>query len=164
MDIQIGPLEPLFLLYSGFIRPIIRKPNGYLSSLMGYDGWLISPPSNNPSPPNSRGNHDEFDFDDMHDDMQYLFEKIDLRFNVDDRPVRVFNNGPGINFASRARHVEASIWNVSWAGIVDWSKGPFTAYYQGFDIVANQTSSNSICKASLSDGTVEKNWELSPSP
>ena len=81
---------------------------------------------------------------------------------MDGLPVRVFKNGPEINFASRAMHVEASIWNVSWAGVVDWSKGPFTAYYQGFDIVANQTSSNSFCKASLSDGTAEKKWELSP--
>ena len=91
--------------------------------------------------------------------MNLLFS---FRFNVDGRPVRVFNKGPGVNFASKAMHVEASIWNVSWAGVVDWSKGPFTAYYQGFDIVANQTGSNSFCKASLSDGTVEKKWELSP--
>ncbi|GFZ17599.1 xyloglucan endotransglucosylase/hydrolase 4 [Actinidia rufa] len=190
-----GGVISSFFVNHFLLTLIICNTNAFIDFGYVYGAQLIAPPSNNPSSPNSRGNHDEFDFeflgtgnaaflqtnvfanDDGHREQKiqlwfdpsqdfHTYELVwnpnQIAFNVDGRPVRVFNKGPGVNFASRAMHVEASIWNVSWAGVVDWSKGPFIAYYQGFDIVANQTSSNSFCKASLSDGTVEKNWELSP--
>ncbi|XP_047326122.1 putative xyloglucan endotransglucosylase/hydrolase protein 1 [Impatiens glandulifera] len=53
-------------------------------------------------------------------------------FKVDDKTVRTFNYPT--NYKSRPLHVEATVWNVSWAGTVDWSKAPFTSYYRGFYI------------------------------
>ncbi|XP_047326119.1 xyloglucan endotransglucosylase/hydrolase protein 3-like [Impatiens glandulifera] len=53
-------------------------------------------------------------------------------FKVDDKTVRTFNYP--VNYKSRPLHVEATVWNVSWAGTVDWSKAPFTSYYRGFYI------------------------------
>lgn len=67
------------------------------------------------------------------------------RLFVDDTPVRVLKNlsatVPGYEFpAHPAMMIRASIWDGSnWATDggwtkVDWSKGPFTAGYQGFDV------------------------------
>ncbi|XP_047326121.1 xyloglucan endotransglucosylase/hydrolase protein 3-like [Impatiens glandulifera] len=55
-----------------------------------------------------------------------------ILFKVDETTVRTFNY-PG-SYIPRPLHVEAAIWNVSWAGTVDWSKAPFTSYYRGFYI------------------------------
>ncbi|XP_047314320.1 putative xyloglucan endotransglucosylase/hydrolase protein 1, partial [Impatiens glandulifera] len=55
-------------------------------------------------------------------------------FRIDNKPIRVFLHSSRRNYISKPLHVEASIWNGTWAGVVDWKKGPFKAYYQGFYI------------------------------
>ena len=56
-------------------------------------------------------------------------------FIVDDRQIREFPNN-GRNYIKQPLHVEASIWNGTWAGTVNWSKAPFKAYYKDFYIQA----------------------------
>lgn len=56
---------------------------------------------------------------------------------MDDTPIRVFKNKKniGVNYPSNYMHLEASIWNAeAWLGHVNWTQGPFTAFYKGFAI------------------------------
>ncbi|KAL3716714.1 hypothetical protein ACJRO7_008324 [Eucalyptus globulus] len=57
-------------------------------------------------------------------------------FFVDKIPIRVFENlGAKGTYPTQAMKVVASIWNAQdWAGKIDWSKAPFTAHFQDFDI------------------------------
>ncbi|XP_048138625.1 xyloglucan endotransglucosylase/hydrolase protein 2-like [Rhodamnia argentea] len=63
-------------------------------------------------------------------------QKIRLWFFVDKIPIRVFKNlGIKGTYPTQAMQVVGTIWNAEdWAGKIDWSKAPFTAHFQGFDI------------------------------
>ncbi|XP_056170719.1 xyloglucan endotransglucosylase/hydrolase protein 2-like [Syzygium oleosum] len=65
-----------------------------------------------------------------------LQNQYQVVFFVDDIPLRVFKNlGNEANYPTQGMLVEATIWHAEgWAGKIDWSKGPFKAQYQGFDI------------------------------
>jgi xyloglucan:xyloglucosyl transferase len=74
-----------------------------------------------------------------------------IRMFVDDTPIRVLRNltgsVPGYEFpAKQTMLIRASIWDGSdWATgggktKIDWSKAPFTAAYQGFDVDACATT------------------------
>lgn len=58
------------------------------------------------------------------------------RFFVDKIPIRVLKNlGIKGTYPTQAMQVVGTIWNAKdWAGKIDWSKAPFTAHFQGFDI------------------------------
>ncbi|GJN00200.1 hypothetical protein PR202_ga17614 [Eleusine coracana subsp. coracana] len=90
---------------------------------------------------------------DFHD-YQILWNPYQLVMFVDDTPIRVLRNltgvVPGYEFpAKQTMLVRASIWDGSdWAtnggqAKVDWSKAPFTAGYQGFDVDACATDGDS---------------------
>ncbi|CAL5047029.1 unnamed protein product [Urochloa decumbens] len=81
---------------------------------------------------------------DFHD-YKILWNTYQLVMFVDDTPVRVLRNlsgtVPGYEFPAKpAMVIRASVWDGSaWATDggrtkVDWSRGPFTAGYQGFDV------------------------------
>lgn len=55
---------------------------------------------------------------------------------MDKVPIRVFKNlGNEGNYPTQAMRVEGSLWDAGvWAGKIDWSKAPFRARFQGFDI------------------------------
>ncbi|TVU11890.1 hypothetical protein EJB05_45500, partial [Eragrostis curvula] len=83
---------------------------------------------------------------DFHD-YKILWNPYQLMMFVDDTPVRVLQNltatVPGYPFpAKQTMLIRASIWDGSdWAtdkgkARVDWSKAPFTAGYQGFNVDA----------------------------
>ncbi|CAL5037767.1 unnamed protein product [Urochloa decumbens] len=81
---------------------------------------------------------------DFHD-YKILWNPYQLVMFVDDTPIRVLRNltatVPGYPFpAKQTMLIRASMWDGSgWATDggrtkVDWSKGPFTAGYRGFDV------------------------------
>ncbi|KAI3435272.1 GH16 domain-containing protein [Psidium guajava] len=65
-----------------------------------------------------------------------LWNRYQVVFFVDKIPIRVFKNlGIRGAYPTQAMQVAGTIWNAEdWAGKIDWSKAPFTAHYQGFDI------------------------------
>ena len=77
------------------------------------------------------------------------------RMFVDETPIRVVRNlrstVPGYEFPTKPMLIRASIWDgSSWATDggrtkVDWSKAPFTAGYQGFDVDGCATGSATPC-------------------
>ncbi|KAI6675505.1 hypothetical protein NL676_003411 [Syzygium grande] len=82
------------------------------------------------------------------------------RFFVDDIPLRVFKNlGNKANYPTQGMLVEATIWPAEgWAGKIDWSKGPFKAQYQGFDIdgcVASNPSNSGKCDYTHGDASAQ---------
>jgi len=77
--------------------------------------------------------------------LQLTIHYINCRMFVDDTPIRVLRNltatVPGYPFPARQTMlICASVWDGSgWATDggrtkVDWSQGPFTAGYRGFDV------------------------------
>ncbi|KAF8010543.1 hypothetical protein BT93_J1239 [Corymbia citriodora subsp. variegata] len=65
-----------------------------------------------------------------------LWNRFQVVFFVDKIPIRVFKKlgikGP---YPTQAMKVVGTIWNAEdWAGKIDWSKAPFTAHFQHFDI------------------------------
>ncbi|KAJ1258782.1 hypothetical protein BS78_10G101600 [Paspalum vaginatum] len=87
---------------------------------------------------------------DFHD-YKVLWNPYQLVMYVDDTPIRVLRNltatVPGYPFpAKQTMLIRTSMWDGSgWATDggrtkVDWSKGPFTAGYQGFDVNGCATS------------------------
>ncbi|GAB4830216.1 hypothetical protein Ancab_019858 [Ancistrocladus abbreviatus] len=54
---------------------------------------------------------------------------------VDEIPIRLFKRKPDLPYVTKPMHVMGTMWSASdWAGTVDWSKQPFKAQYQGFNI------------------------------
>ncbi|XP_059633274.1 xyloglucan endotransglucosylase/hydrolase protein 2-like [Cornus florida] len=97
---------------------------------------------------------------------EILWNQHQIVFFVDKVPIRVFKNNTniGVNFPSQSMHIEASIWNsTSWQGDVDWSKGPFTAFYQAFKIhgCPYQSSNPHMCY-SLALPWNGEDWQLNP--
>lgn len=84
--------------------------------------------------------------------MQY--NPMDRMF-VDETPIRVVKNlrstVPGYEFPTKPMRIRASIWDgSSWATNggrtkVDWSKAPFTARYEGFDVNGCAAGSGTPC-------------------
>ncbi|KAL3716713.1 hypothetical protein ACJRO7_008323 [Eucalyptus globulus] len=64
-----------------------------------------------------------------------LWNQYQVVFFVDNIPIRVFKNlGNRASYPTQGMQVEA-IWAAKgWAGKINWSKAPFTAQHQGFDI------------------------------
>lgn len=88
---------------------------------------------------------------------------IYCRFLVDRIPIRVFKNNlaHGVDYPDKAMHIEASIWNADWAGVVDWSQAPFIAYYQDFDFGACPvTGSIAGCDSGEYFWNKQSYWEL----
>ncbi|EER89499.1 hypothetical protein BDA96_10G119500 [Sorghum bicolor] len=96
---------------------------------------------------------------DFHD-YKILWNPYQLVMFVDDTPVRVLRNltgtVPGYPFpAKKTMMIRASMWDGSdWATDggrtkVDWSQGPFTAGYQGFDVsgCANGSATTAPCQS-----------------
>ncbi|KAK3043181.1 hypothetical protein RJ639_001614 [Escallonia herrerae] len=127
--------------------------------------------------------HDELDFEFMgNNSMPYTLstnvitngvagreQQFHLWFFVEDTPIRVFKNNShvGVNYLSQSMHIEASIWNsTNWLGPVDWSQGPFTAFYQKFDIdgCLYQDFNPQQCYANTPTNfwNAEKYWQLDP--
>lgn len=66
---------------------------------------------------------------------------------MDDTPVRVFKNNEkiGVPYPTKPMHIECTIWNGTWGSHgkpVDWSQGPFTAFYKGFGVDGCPTQSS----------------------
>ncbi|XP_066374829.1 xyloglucan endotransglucosylase/hydrolase protein 3-like [Miscanthus floridulus] len=91
---------------------------------------------------------------DFHD-YKILWNPYLLVMFVDETPIRVLRNlrstVPGYEFPTKPMLIRASIWDgSSWATDggrtkVDWSKAPFTAGYQGFDVNGCATGSGTPC-------------------
>ncbi|XP_039013822.1 xyloglucan endotransglucosylase/hydrolase protein 2-like [Hibiscus syriacus] len=88
-----------------------------------------------------------------------LWNQHQIVFYVDDTPIRVFKNNTdiGVSYPSQQLVVQGSIWNgEAWASggkKIDWSKAPFVASYQGFDVTACQfqgTANKNVCYISNS--------------
>ncbi|PIN03077.1 Xyloglucan:xyloglucosyl transferase [Handroanthus impetiginosus] len=79
---------------------------------------------------------------------EILWNSHQVVFTVDKIPVRVFKNNTarGIAYPSKPMHIEASIWNADWAGKVDWTQAPFTAYFQDFDFYACSTQGDDVSR------------------
>ncbi|TMW80884.1 hypothetical protein EJD97_014043 [Solanum chilense] len=87
----------------------------------------------------SREQQFNLDFDPTEDFHTYriLWNQHHIIFYADNVPIRVFKNNTnyGVNFPTHKMHIEATIWNdTNWVGEVDWSQGPFKAYYRNFTI------------------------------
>ncbi|KAL8521709.1 hypothetical protein ACS0TY_012012 [Phlomoides rotata] len=69
---------------------------------------------------------------------EILWNSHQIQFRIDNIPIRVFKNwsARGIQYPSKPMHIESSIWDANWAGVVDWSKGPFIAQYKDFNFKA----------------------------
>ncbi|KAL8521710.1 hypothetical protein ACS0TY_012013 [Phlomoides rotata] len=69
---------------------------------------------------------------------EILWNSHQIQFRIDNIPIRVFKNNTarGIDYPSKPMHIEGSIWNADWAGVVDWSQSPFIAQYEDFDFHA----------------------------
>lgn len=102
----------------------------------------------------------------------YLFLFANIRFLVDETPIRVHTNmeHKGIPFPKdQAMGVYSSIWNADdWAtqgGLVktDWSHAPFIASYKGFEIDACEcpvsVASNEIVEKCRSSGEKRFWWD-----
>ncbi|XP_073305132.1 xyloglucan endotransglucosylase/hydrolase protein 3-like [Primulina huaijiensis] len=69
---------------------------------------------------------------------QIIWNSHQIVFTVDNIPIRVLKNNvaKGVAFPNKSMHVEASVWNASFAGPVTWSQAPFVAHYQDFSLDA----------------------------
>ncbi|GFQ06737.1 xyloglucan endotransglucosylase/hydrolase protein 3 [Phtheirospermum japonicum] len=69
---------------------------------------------------------------------EFLWNPYHIVFSIDGIPIREFKNNMahGVAYPKKPMHIEASIWNADWAGVVDWSHAPFIAYYSGFSLYA----------------------------
>ncbi|GFP91839.1 xyloglucan endotransglucosylase/hydrolase protein 3 [Phtheirospermum japonicum] len=65
---------------------------------------------------------------------EIIWNSAQIVFSVDKIPIRVFKNNlaSGIAYPTEPMHIEASIWDADWAGVVDWSQSPFVAHYTDF--------------------------------
>ncbi|KAE8668770.1 Xyloglucan endotransglucosylase/hydrolase protein 2 [Hibiscus syriacus] len=76
-----------------------------------------------------------------------LWNQHQIVFYVDNTPIRVFKNNTniGVNYPSQQMVIQGSIWNgEDWASggrKIDWTKAPFVASYQGFEVTACQFKS-----------------------
>ncbi|KAG8374675.1 hypothetical protein BUALT_Bualt10G0020600 [Buddleja alternifolia] len=77
---------------------------------------------------------------------EFLWNSYHIVFIVDKIPIRVFKNnmGKGIAYPTKAMHIEASIWNAPWAGVVDWRQAPFIAHYSDFGFRACPSEGGNI--------------------
>ncbi|XP_009802555.1 putative xyloglucan endotransglucosylase/hydrolase protein 1 [Nicotiana sylvestris] len=96
-----------------------------------------------------------------------LWNQYQIVFFVDDIPIRVFKNNTnhGVNYPSNKMHIEATIWNATaWVGEVDWSQGPFTAYFREFSIngCQYQQSNPQYCYRNSYYWNRINYWKLSP--
>ncbi|KAK6775563.1 hypothetical protein RDI58_026564 [Solanum bulbocastanum] len=87
----------------------------------------------------SREQQFNLEFDPTTDFHTYriLWNQYHIIFYADDVPIRVFKNNTnyGVNYPTNKMRIEATIWNdTNWVGDVDWSQGPFKAYYRDFSI------------------------------
>ncbi|KAF8005849.1 hypothetical protein BT93_K0203 [Corymbia citriodora subsp. variegata] len=90
-----------------------------------------------------------------------LWNKYLIVFFVDDLPIRVFKNlGGEASYPTYGMQVTGTIWAAEeWAGKVDWSKAPFTAHYQNFDIdgcVVSDASNPGKCEYTHGDAWAQK--------
>ncbi|XP_073290626.1 xyloglucan endotransglucosylase/hydrolase protein 2-like [Primulina huaijiensis] len=86
-----------------------------------------------------------------------LWNQYQIVFYVDEIPIRVFKNNTniGVMYPTQGMHLEASLWDGdSWATDggqtkTNWSNSPFTANFQGFNIVGcPATSTSAHCYSS----------------
>ncbi|KAL5862108.1 hypothetical protein ACOSQ3_003393 [Xanthoceras sorbifolium] len=97
-------------------------------------------------------------------DYAILWNDHQIVFFVDNIPIRVYKNNKnlGARYPKQEMFVEGSLWNgESWASNgrkVDWSKAPFQALYQGFDINGCHFGS----KCSNSWWSNREYWQLNP--
>ncbi|CAI9107422.1 OLC1v1006772C1 [Oldenlandia corymbosa var. corymbosa] len=107
-------------------------------------------------------------FDPSEDFHSYsiLWNQHQVVFFVDDFPITVFKNNSAIGgkFPSEPLHIEATIWNGTWAGNVNWSLSPFTTYYQNFTITGCQADylHPEKCSSPEFEWNEEDQWELNP--
>ncbi|EPS73414.1 hypothetical protein M569_01341, partial [Genlisea aurea] len=87
-----------------------------------------------------------------------LWNHYHVVFYVDDVPVRVFKNNlaKGVPFpTSQPMGIYSTLWEADdWAtrgGLdkIDWSKAPFTTYYQGFDIEGCPNTGPGSCPSNV---------------
>ncbi|KAL6556958.1 hypothetical protein OROHE_006834 [Orobanche hederae] len=95
---------------------------------------------------------------------QFLWNPYHIVFIIDDIPVREFKNNmaQGVAYPNTPMHVEASIWNADWAGVVDWSQVPFIAYYSGFSLDACVTRGVDILSCGSERYFWNKERQLNP--
>ncbi|XP_073305222.1 xyloglucan endotransglucosylase/hydrolase protein 3-like [Primulina huaijiensis] len=95
-----------------------------------------------------------------------LWNTHQIVFFVDKIPIRVFKNNmaKGVAYPTMSMHVEATIWNADWAGVVDWSQAPFVAQYQDFNIDACSAPAQSTdiahCASPQYFWNKQEYWEL----
>ncbi|KAH7838136.1 hypothetical protein Vadar_022486 [Vaccinium darrowii] len=99
---------------------------------------------------NDKGHREELvdlGFDPSIDFHTYLilWTSQKVEFFVDGLSVRVFPNDGRKDFFKKPMHVEASIWNGTWAGEVDWTKAPFIGLYQNFTVDGLKTNNTLQC-------------------
>ncbi|GFQ06783.1 xyloglucan endotransglucosylase/hydrolase protein 2 [Phtheirospermum japonicum] len=65
---------------------------------------------------------------------EFVWNQRQIVFNVDNIPIRVFKNNlaRGIQYPTKAMHIEASIWNADWAGTVGLEQISFHSLLWGF--------------------------------
>ncbi|KAH6804518.1 hypothetical protein C2S51_032765, partial [Perilla frutescens var. frutescens] len=93
---------------------------------------------------------------------EFLWNSHQIVFLVDKIPLRVFKNNRehGIDYPLKAMHVEASIWNADWAGVVDWSQAPFIAHYQDFGFKACEAAQGDECASAKHYWNKHNYWKL----
>ncbi|CAI9115489.1 OLC1v1016398C2 [Oldenlandia corymbosa var. corymbosa] len=98
---------------------------------------------------------------------QILWNQHQIAWFVDGEAVRIWKNlqHRGVAFPSQPLHVEASIWNATFAGgNVDWSQAPFTAFYKDFAMNAcvYQGSNPKECYSEKYYWNQKQYWTLTP--
>ncbi|XP_022882260.1 xyloglucan endotransglucosylase/hydrolase protein 3-like [Olea europaea var. sylvestris] len=77
---------------------------------------------------------------------EILWNRYQIVFYIDGIPIREFkkHTDRGVDYPWKPMHIEASIWNADWAGVVDWSQAPFIAHYKGFNFNACPAQINDV--------------------
>lgn len=80
---------------------------------------------------------------------------------MDDVPVRVYKNNSGLPYPTKPMQIECTIWNATWFSqgrLVDWSQGPFEAFYQGFGVDGCPTQSSEPEPQCYGTGSSQYYW------
>ncbi|XP_022880932.1 xyloglucan endotransglucosylase/hydrolase protein 2-like [Olea europaea var. sylvestris] len=93
---------------------------------------------------------------------EILWNPHQIVFFVDKIPIRVFKNNTahGVDYPWKPMHIEASVWEAEWAGVVDWSQAPFIAQYQDFDFRACPAQINMVSQCNSDKYFWNRQWEL----
>ncbi|CAI9107423.1 OLC1v1006773C1 [Oldenlandia corymbosa var. corymbosa] len=115
-----------------------------------------------------REQHFHLWFDPSEDFHSYsiLWNQHQVVFLVDNIPITVYKNNSamGAKFPSEPLHIEATIWNGTWVGNVDWSVSPFTTSYRNFEITGCQADNANPekCASPEFKWNAEDQWDLTP--